>query len=57
MRRTQISGLLKNEDYKLPQLLKTKIAFLKLLKTEELKTHIKNVKKRKTMSCAGSPKN
>ena len=54
MWRTQISGFLKNEDYKLPQLLKMKIAFLKLLKTEELKTHIKNVKKMKTMLCAGS---
>ena len=49
------SGLLKNEDYQLPHLLKMKIAFLKLLKTEDLKTPLKNVKKMKTMSCAGSP--
>ena len=55
MWRTQISCFLENEDYKLPQLWKMKIAFLKLLKTDELKTHIKNVKKMKTMSCAGSP--
>ena len=53
--RTQISGLLKNEDYNLPHLLKRKIAFLELLKTEDLKSSIKNVKKMKTMSCAGSP--
>ena len=32
-----------------------KIAFLKLLKTEDLKTPLENVKKMKTMSCAGSP--
>ena len=44
MWRTQISGLLKNEDYRLPHLLKMKIAFLKLLKTEDLKTPLKNVK-------------
>ena len=56
MWRTQISGLLKNEDYQLPHLLKMKIAFLKLLKTEDLKTPLKNVKKVKIMSCAGSPK-
>ena len=40
MWRSQISGLLKNEDYQL---------------TEDLKTRLKNVKKMKTMSCAGSP--
>ena len=33
-----------------------KIAFLKLLRTEDLKTPLKNVKKMKTMLCAGSPK-
>ena len=55
MRRTQISGLLKNEDYRLPHLLKMKIAFSKLLKTEDLKTLCKNVMKMKTMSWAGSP--
>ena len=33
---TQMSGLLKNEDYELPLLLKMKIAFLKLLRTEDL---------------------
>ena len=55
MRRIQISYLLNNEDYQLPHLLKVKIAFLKLLKTEDLKTHLKNVKKMKTMTCAGSP--
>ena len=55
MRKTQISVLLKNEDYRLPHLLKMKIAFLKLLKTEDLKTLRKNVMKMKTMSCAGSP--
>ena len=47
--------MLKNEGYQLPDLLKIKIAFLKLLKTEDLKTPIKNVKKMKAMSCAGSP--
>ena len=31
-----MSGLLKNEDYELPLLLKMKIAFLKLLRTEDL---------------------
>ena len=41
MWRTQISDLLKNEDYQLSHLLKMKIAFLKLLKTEDLKTHLK----------------
>ena len=56
MWRTQISGLLKNEDYQLPHSLKMNIAFLKLLKTEDLKTPLENVKKMKTMSCAGSPK-
>ena len=35
--------------------MKMKIAFLKLLKTEDLKTPLKNVKKMKTMSCAGAP--
>ena len=50
MRRSQISGLLKNEDFLLPYLLKMKIAFLKLLKTEDLKTPLENVKKMKTMS-------
>ena len=45
MWRTQISGLLNNEDYQLPHLLKMKIAFLKLLKTEDLNTPLKNVKK------------
>ena len=58
MWRTQISSLLKNEDYRLPHLLKMKIAFLKLLKTGELKTPLENVKKiNKTMSGAGSPNN
>ena len=52
----RISGFLKSEDYQLPQLLKMRIAFLKLLKTEDLKTPYKNVKKMNTMSCAGSPK-
>ena len=52
MQRIQISDLLKNEDYQLPQM---KIAFLKLLKTEDLKTPLKTVKKMKTMSCAESP--
>ena len=33
-----MSGLLKNEDYQLPSMLKIKIAFSKLLKTEDLKT-------------------
>ena len=54
--RTQISGLLKNEDYQLPHLLKVKIAFSKLLKTEDLKTPLKNVKKMKTVLCAESPR-
>ena len=44
--------LLKNEDYELPHLLKMKIAFLKLLKTEDLKNPLKTVKKMKTMLCA-----
>ena len=52
MWRIQTSGLLKNEDYKLPNLVvKMKIAFLNLLKIEDLKTSNKNVKKMKTMSC------
>ena len=51
MWRAQISGLLKNEDYQLPHSLKMKIAFLKLLKSEDLKTPLKNVKKMKTMVC------
>ena len=34
-----------------------KIAFLNLLKTENLKTPLKNVKKMKTMLCAESPNN
>ena len=55
MWRTQISGLLKNEDNQLPHLLKMKTAFLKLLKTKDLKTPLKIVKKMKTMSCTGSP--
>ena len=38
-----------------PHLLKMKIAFLKLSNTEDLKNALKNVKKVKTMSCAGSP--
>ena len=48
--------VLKNENYQLPHLLKMKNAFLKLLKTEDLKTPLKNVKKMETMSCARSPK-
>ena len=56
MWRIQTSSLLKNEDYKLPNLVvKMKIAILKLLKIEDLKTSFKNVKKMKTISCAGSP--
>ena len=55
MLRTKISGSLKNEDYELPHLLKMNIVFSKLLKTEDLKTIHKNVRKMKTMSCAGSP--
>ena len=50
-----MSGLLKNEDYQLPHMLKMKIAFLTLVKTEDLKIPLKNVKKEKTISCAGSP--
>ena len=53
--KNQKSDLLKFEDYNLPHLLKMKIAFLILLNTEDLKTSIKNVKKIKKMSCAGSP--
>ena len=56
MWRTQISGLLKNEDYQLPRLLKMKIAFLKLLKTGDLKTPLKKLLKMKTTLCAGSPR-
>ena len=54
MQRIQISDLLKNEDYQFAHLLKMKIAISKLLKTEDLKTPLKTVKKMKTMSCAGS---
>ena len=36
-------------------MVKMNIAFLKLLKIEDLKTSFKNVKKMKTISCAGSP--
>ena len=53
--KTQISGLLKNEYFQLPHLWEMKIDFLKQLKTEGLKTPLKNVKQMKTMSCAGSP--
>ena len=45
----------KNEDETLPHLLKMKIAFRKMLKTEDLKSPVKDAKKMKTMSCAGSP--
>ena len=55
MLRTLIFGLLKNEDYQLPHLLKMKTAFLKMWKTKDLKTPLKIVKKMKTMSCTGSP--
>ena len=55
MWRTQIFGLLKSEDYKLSHLSKMKIAFWKLVKTEDLKIPIKNAKKMKIRSCAGSP--
>ena len=60
MWRTQISGLLKNEDYQLPHLLKMKIVFLKALKTEDLKTPLKKMCRKwrpchvQYMSCAGS---
>ena len=37
MWKPQISGLLKNEDYQLPHLLKMNIALLKLLTTEDVK--------------------
>ena len=49
--------MLKNEDKTLPHLLKMKNAFWKKLKTEDLKSPVKYVKKMKTASCAGSPKN
>ena len=55
MWRTQISGLLKNKDHQPSHLLQRKIAFLKLLKIEDLKTPLENVKKMKTILCAGSP--
>ena len=45
----------KNEDETLPHLLKMKIAFWKMLKTEDLKSAVKDAKKMKTVSCAGSP--
>ena len=67
MWRTQFSSMLKNEDVKnlvflclknedktLPHLLKMKIAFCKMLKTEDMKTHVKDTKKMKTASCAES---
>ena len=38
-----MSGLLKNEDYQLPHMLKMKIAFSKLLKTKDLKTPLLGV--------------
>ena len=47
--------MLKNEDKTLPHLLKMKNAFLKKLKTEDLKSAVKYVKKMKTASCAGTP--
>ena len=47
--------MLKNEDRKLQLLLKMKIAFQKLVKTEDLKTSRKVVKKKKSTLCAGSP--
>ena len=45
----------KNEDKTLPHLLKMKIAFWKMLKTEDLKSTVKDAKKMKTVSCARSP--
>ena len=55
MWRTQFSSMLRNEDEFLPHLLKMKNAFWKKLKTEDLKSPVKYVKKMKTTSCAGSP--
>ena len=55
MWRTQFSSMLKNEDEFLPHLLKMKNAFWKKLKTEDLKSSVKYVKKMKTTLCAGSP--
>ena len=47
-----ISHILKNEDHKVSYLLVIKIAFPKLLKTEDLKIPHKIVKKMKTTLCA-----
>ena len=52
MWRTQFDCMLMNEDQTLPNLLKTKVAFWKVLKTENMKSP---VKKTKTTPCAGSP--
>ena len=52
MWRTQFDCMLMNEDQALPNLLKTKVAFWKVLKTENMKSP---VKKTKTTPCAGSP--
>ena len=52
--RTQIFGLLKNEDYQLPHLLKMNIAYLKLLETEDLKPPFINLKKMETTPCEGA---
>ena len=46
---------MKNEGYKLPYLLQIKIAFPKLLNTEESEDRHKMVKKIKTALRAGSP--
>ena len=55
MWRTQISGLLKNEDNQLPHLLKMKIPFLTLLKTEDLKTPLKMRRKWRPCRVQGVP--
>ena len=47
--------MLKNEDKALPHFLKMKIAFGKILKTEDLKSPVEDGDKMNTALCAGSP--
>ena len=53
--KNSFSCMLKNEDKTLPHLLKMKASLLKMLKTEDLMTPVKDAKKMKTASRAGSP--
>ena len=51
----QFLCMLKNKDKTLPHLLKAKTAFWKILKIEDLKIFIKDVKIMKIALYAGSP--